>query len=307
MNGQQIPWTEEADKECRILVELALLEDTAGKFDCTTDAIVDPQMPGAAAFVSRASGVVCGLKPAELVCELQSADLSLEILIVDGGTVQSGDVIAVLRGSAADILTIERTCLNFMGRLSSIASLATAFVAQTAGTSARIFDTRKTIPGWRHLEKYAVRCGGAQNHRIGLFDAILIKDNHLAFVANKIDHNRSMDWAVHRAREWIQRNLSQLPHGTATTVQVEVDRLDQLERCLMLDVDMVLLDNMSLDQMRQAVEMRNRINPAVQLEVSGGVNLQTVNAIAQTGVERISSGAITHSAVNFDIGLDWIR
>ena len=301
-------WNELSEAECRRLVEMALAEDLGRSdqagFDCTTSAIVDPTLPGKAAFVSREKGVVCGLKPAQIVVEEFPSDLQLDVLIDDGGSLEPGSQIAIIEGRAADILTAERTILNFMGRLSGISTLASQFVAKTHGTSARILDTRKTTPAWRHLEKYAVVCGGAHNHRIGLYDAMLIKDNHLAFAEEHVDN--PIATAVARARNWIVENAQRLPHGTNTIVQIEVDRLDQLEQALNLPVDIILLDNMSPQLMARAVALRNERAPQIQLEASGGINLQTVERIAKTGVDRISAGAITHSAVNFDIGLDWL-
>ena len=301
-------WNELAEVECSRLVDLALAEDLGGSgtngFDCTTLAIVDPSMPGRAAFVARNEGIVCGLKPAQMVIDKFPADLQLEIIIPDGSRVVPSSQIAIVQGQAADILTSERTILNFMGRLSGISTLANRFVKEVQGTRAKILDTRKTTPAWRHLEKYAVVCGGAHNHRIGLYDAILIKDNHLAFAAAHSDN--PIETAVSRARTWIASNAARLPHGVETIVQIEVDRIEQLQKALALPVDIILLDNMSIDLLKQAVKLRDATNRNIQLEASGGVNLNTVRQIAGTGVDRISAGALTHSAVNFDIGLDWL-
>jgi len=306
-------WNQRAAAECRQLVELALAEDLGdlvpGGVDCTTAALVDPDRIGQACFVARDQGIVCGLMPAAVAAQGFSQQLVLDAHVADGDPVDAGLPLATIRGPAARILTAERTLLNFMGRLSGIASLTRRFVEQVeqveqvAGTAAKILDTRKTTPAWRHLEKYAVRCGGATNHRTGLFDEILIKDNHLAFANTRSDD--PIGWAVQRAREWIEQNQHQLPHGRDTIVHVEVDRLDQLRRALDLPVDVVLLDNMSASQLAEAVELRNQINPNMLLEASGGVHLETVAEIALSGVDRISCGALTHSATNFDIGLDW--
>lgn len=298
-------WTEHAEAECQKLVELALAEDVADGVDCTTRAIVEKSIQCQAAFVSRDSGVICGLKPAEMVLSAYSKSLALEIEIPDGGRVEPGSTIAIISGSAADILTVERTCLNFMGRLSGISTLTSRFVKEIEGTHAQVLDTRKTTPAWRHLEKYAVSCGGGTNHRMGLYDAILIKDNHLAFASDQVE-KESVTWAIERARKWIDENSDQLPRGNETIVQVEVDNLTQLAEVLKLPVDIVLLDNMNHEQLENAVRMRDETAPKVLLEASGGINLQTIGTIAQTGVDRISSGALTHSATNFDIGLDWL-
>ncbi len=298
-------WTDQADAECRLLAKLALAEDVAAGVDCTTESIVDRSIMASAAFVSRDAGVVSGLRPAQVVIELYSEELSIDVKIPDGGSVEPGMTIAEINGPAADVLTVERTCLNFMGRLSGISTLASRFVAETTGTSAIVLDTRKTTPAWRHLEKYAVKCGGAENHRIGLYDAILIKDNHLAFASSQVD-KQSIGWAVGKARDWINENLDRLPNRESTIVQLEVDNLDQFAEALKLPLDIVLLDNMSNSQLEQAVKMRDEAGVKVLLEASGGVSLNTIGKIAQTGVDRISSGALTHSATNFDIGLDWL-
>lgn len=297
--------------DCVKLIELALVEDIGvanvkdGR-DCTTDAIVPDTVTGRAAFVSRASGIVCGVEVATFVIDHHALTLSLDVRLNDGETVEPGQTIAVVSGPAAEILVLERTCLNFMCRLSGISSLTNQYVKQVEGTNACVLDTRKTTPGWRRLEKYAVVCGGGQNHRMGLYDAVMIKDNHLAFRRSQTE-NKSLTIpdAVELARNWIDDHADSLPHGQQTVLQLEVDNLDQLSIALKTSVDIVLLDNMSNDQLASAVSLRNTQAPNVLLEASGGVNLDTVAAIAATGVERISVGALTHSAINFDIGLDW--
>ncbi len=224
----------------------------------------------------------------------------------DGDHVQPQQTIATLSGDAHLILVIERTCLNFVGRLSGVASLTRQFVDRVQGTRAEVFDTRKTTPGWRRLEKYAVACGGGQNHRMGLYDAVMIKDNHLAFFRSRVEDSAdTIPRALELARKWVARHANELPHGENTIVQIEVDTLEQLRIALPSKPDIVLLDNMTTDQLGQAVEIRNDMAPAVLLEASGGVNLDTIGKIAQTGVERVSVGALTHSAPNFDVGLDW--
>jgi nicotinate-nucleotide pyrophosphorylase (carboxylating) len=200
------------------------------------------------------------------------------------------------------MLTCERPLLNLIGRLCGIATLTREYVRRVEGTAARIYDTRKTTLGWRRLEKYAVHCGGGRNHRTGLFDAILIKDNHLALSAEK---NLSPAGAVQAARNF----LAQLDAQYVTKdmlVEVEIDSLDQLDAVLAAAPDIVLLDNMSTEKLRAAVTRRNELAPQIELEASGGVTLETVGEIALTGVERISIGALTHSATSLDLGLDWM-
>ncbi len=295
------------------LTRMALSEDIGSNDlesarDCTTLAMVPDDVTASAAFVSRTTGVVCGLQVIRLIVAHFAPNLSLRLALDDGDQVAPRQEIASLMGEARKILMIERTCLNFLCRLSGISTLTAQFVQRTRGTNAKIFDTRKTTPGWRRIEKYAVACGGGHNHRMGLYDAIMIKDNHLAMYGNHIDdHKLSVSQAIDLAREWVLENQVTLPNGRDTIIQIEVDTLEQLQIALKSNPDIVLLDNMSTQLLCQAVEMRNVHNRQVLLEASGGVNLQTVAAIAKTGVDRISVGAITHSATNFDIGLDWQR
>jgi nicotinate-nucleotide pyrophosphorylase (carboxylating) len=226
----------------------------------------------------------------------------------------------MLHGPARSLLAAERLMLNLLGRLSGIATLTRHYVEAVAGTRARIYDTRKTTPGWRRIEKYSVRQGGGHNHRTGLFDAILIKDNHLAFVREQASsHGASSNLsrsdrdervaaaavAVRTVREFL---ASAFPGNTKSDmlVEVEADSLVQLEAMLGEHPDIVLLDNMSPEQLRAAVALRDRLAPSVELEASGGVNLTTVRAIAESGVDRISVGSLTHSAPGLDIGLDWV-
>lgn len=297
------------------LIRLALREDLgedsehaqlSGGVDCTTAALVPSDQVGTADLVSRDSGVIAGIEVARLLLEEVKCQIEFTATIEDGQLVNPQQTIGRLEGCAADILRLERILLNFLGRLSGISSLTRQYVDLINGTRAQIYDTRKTTPGWRRLEKYAVACGGGANHRMGLYDAMMIKDNHLAFFRSQTgDSSNTILPAVAAARDWIERNQHGLPNGSKTILQLEVDTLDQFQIALQTDCDIVLLDNMSLDQLRRAVEMRDRQRPPLELEASGGVNLQTVAAIAATGVERISIGALTHSAINFDIGLDW--
>lgn len=306
-----ILFSESAVSDCLQLIELALVEDIGASdlergVDCTSDAIVPADTPGQAAFVSRDNGVICGVEIAKLAIAKWAPRISLEVVVADGQSVEPGQTIAIMVGPAHDILTMERTCLNFMCRLSGISTLTAKYVQEIQGTSAAVLDTRKTTPGWRRLEKYAVACGGGTNHRMGLYDAIMIKDNHLAFYKTMVDNpGDTIPSAISAARNWIEQHQAALPRGDKTVLQLEVDTLKQFEIALTTDCDIVLLDNMDCDRLTQAVEMRNERAPGILLESSGGVNLTTIGEIAKTGVDRISVGALTHSALNFDIGLDW--
>ena len=241
---------------------------------------------------------------ARLVLETMDYQAVWHAELEDGAAVAAGTHLATIQGRARTLLTAERTLLNFVGRLSGVATLAAEYVAAVAGTAARIYDTRKTTPGWRRLEKYAVRCGGGHNHRTGLFDAILIKDNHLALGGQTGGGHFTPAEAVLRARTFCQQAAAGDPRSRML-VEVEVDSLAQLEAVLPVGPDIVLLDNMSVEQLSQAVRRRDELGAAVELEASGGVNLATVRQIADTGVDRISVGALTHSAVWLDVALDW--
>ncbi len=277
-------------RAARSLVQLALAEDFGSTGDCTSLALIPAERTGEAAFVARKPGVLAGLPVAALVCESVDPALRFEAVLADGSQLSPGSVLATISGPLRSILAAERTALNFLQRLSGIASLTRQYVDAIAGFEACILDTRKTTPGWRLLEKYAVRMGGGTNHRIGLFDAILIKDNHLAGLDGDVTR------AIERARAF--------PGNAGLAVEVEVDTLEQLTPALAARAEIVLLDNMSLEELRTAVARRDAEAPATQLEASGGVNLNTVRDIAATGVDRISVGALTHSAIALDIGLD---
>ena len=293
----QISWDAATESQWRQLVRMALAEDIGHSGDLTSQALVELDRPGAAVVAPRQAGVMAGL--AGVPALLQEVDRRLQwtSLAEDAQTVSAGQLVGRIEGPAQSILACERILLNFLGRLSGIASLTRHYVEAVAGTKAAIYDTRKTTPGWRRLEKYAVRCGGGRNHRTGLFDAVLIKDNHLAFCQGRLSPAQS----VRNARTYLQQ--IQQPDGL---VEIEVDRLDQLDEVLQAGPDLILLDNMSLDELRQAVRRRNALNRRVLLEASGGVRLDTVRQIALTGVDRISVGALTHSAPSLDLGLDWV-
>ncbi len=279
-----------ADKPERFLIEplvrVALLEDLAHGGDITTDAIVPERLRTTARIVARADGVIAGLDTSLLAFDiLEPGATDANVLAPDGAGVTRGTVVAELEGPARVLLTGERTMLNFLCRLSGIATATRRLVDAVAGTRAQVIDTRKTTPGLRMLEKYAVRCGGGGNHRFGLDDAVLIKDNHLALAG-------SMHEAVARVRE---RN------GHMVKVEVEVDTLDQLREALREPIDAVLLDNMQPPMLQEAVRI---VNGAVLTEASGGVRPETIAAIAATGVDLISVGWLTHSAPALDLGLD---
>lgn len=304
---QQISWDERLIDDCLHLIRLAVREDLDRYHDWTTVALVPLEAKGRANVVARREGVIAGLRAAELVCQVMNLQATWTAHCQDGDRVEAGQTVATLEGAARDLLTGERTILNFLGRLSGIATLTRRYVDAIAGTPARLYDTRKTAPGWRRLEKYAVRCGGGCNHRTGLFDAVLIKDNHLALGAELSSRQRyTPAQAVQAARDFVAQMQARREISSGFLIEVELDRLDQFEEVLDAGPDIVLLDNMPLDVLKMAVERRNAAGATAQLEASGNVRLDTVRAIAETGVERISCGALTHSAVNFDLGLDWV-
>jgi nicotinate-nucleotide pyrophosphorylase (carboxylating) len=307
----QSTWDDQTIDDCRQLIALAVREDLDRGHDWTTVALVPPQAQAAAEVVGRQDGVVAGLLAAELVCREMNLAARWEPQADDGQGVRRGQVLATLRGSARDLLTAERTILNFLGRLSGVATLTQRFAAELAGLPARLYDTRKTTPGWRRLEKYAVRCGGGHNHRTGLFDAVLIKDNHLALGRQLSAEKFTPAQAVLHAKDFIARMRRETPtiglsDSGGALIEIELDRLDDFEAVLAAGPDVVLLDNMPLELLREAVARRNAAGSNTELEASGGVRLESVRAIAETGVERISCGALTHSAVNFDVALDWV-
>jgi nicotinate-nucleotide pyrophosphorylase (carboxylating) len=282
----------------RRALELARDEDLGNAGDLTSLVALPESARGVGAIVARAPGVISGLAALPDLLSVFGARLRLEVLVADGEQVTAGTRLATLGGSMREVLTVERTVLNLVGRLSGIATLTRRFVdAIGAGTRAAVYDTRKTTPGLRVLEKYAVRCGGGRSHRIGLYDAVLIKDNHIARAPAQ-----DLPDIMRRASAAARRMRPDL-----LFVEVEVDSLEQLRHILVVEpgvVDIVLLDNMELPTLREAVAMRNRSVSRPQLEASGGVGLATVRAIAETGVERISAGALTHSAVTLDVALD---
>jgi nicotinate-nucleotide pyrophosphorylase (carboxylating) len=289
------------------LVEIARDEDLGEEWetgDVTSRALVLGGARANGLLVARRAGVVSGLAIVPEVLHFFRADVDLASArgIEDGSHVEAGTVIGTLVGNLRTMLSAERTALNFLGRLSGIATRTAEFVSLIKGTRARIFDTRKTTPGLRHLEKYAVRCGGGHCHRVGLWDAALIKDNHLAGVSLD-DLPEFVERAAKLAREEATRDGLRF-------MELELDSLEQFERLLAADalrnagIDIVLLDNMPADQLRRAVELRDAAKSRVQLEASGGIGRENLREIAESGVDRISLGTLTHSAPWLDIALD---
>lgn len=275
------------------LIELALAEDLADIGDLTSRTLVDETASAEVVVAARRPGVLAGLPVVAVVYSRLDAAVRVRPQLHDGATLHAGSVIATVAGPLRSVLAGERTALNFLTHLSGVATLTRRYVDAVSGTGARILDTRKTLPGYRVLQKYAVRAGGGCNHRMGLFDGILIKDNHLAHWRQRGD---AIDAAVRYAR---QKRPASVP------IEVEVDTLEQLQDALDGRPDIVLLDNMPPQTLRKAVAVRDETAPQVELEASGGVTLETVRAIAESGVERISVGGLTHSAAALDIAFDW--
>jgi nicotinate-nucleotide pyrophosphorylase (carboxylating) len=265
--------------------------------DVTSALFIPADLTAKASVVARKPGYLSGAALLNHVVNAYDAHISVKVLTPDGSPIKTGQAVATLTGPLRSILTAERVALNFMTMLSGVATLTARYVEQTAGTRAKVYDTRKTLPGLRGLQKYAVACGGGATHRMGLYDAVLLKDNHLAHV-DAGNLTGAVTEAVQKCRA---------AHPGLKFVMIEVDTLAQLQQVLTTGIDIVLLDNMTTDQLTQAVEMRNSILPGVELEASGCVTLDTIRGIAQTGVDRISVGALTHSAQALDLGLDISR
>jgi nicotinate-nucleotide pyrophosphorylase (carboxylating) len=286
------------EKALHALLELAREEDLGGAGDVTSDAMIDEAAEARANVVMRREGVLAGLAMVPHLLRVFGVQerMTWRPLHEDGQTCGAGTVAGAFAGSLRAILAIERTLLNSLSRLSGIATLTSRFVAAASGTAAMICDTRKTTPGWRALEKYAVRCGGGTLHRIGLYDAMLIKDNHLAHVP------------ISRLAETVRAAAEKARRRTNLAfVEVEVDSLEQLDELLRLPagvIDMALLDNMEVAMLQEAVRRRDASAPQLMLEASGGVTIGAVACIARTGVDRISVGALTHGATGLDMGLD---
>ena len=275
--------------EIRTAVKNALAEDL-GNGDATTIATVPKNLTAVALMRAREPMSVAGIEFAESAFRQLSPKLTIEKFVRDGQRAKTGETLLKISGPAHAILSAERVTLNFVQRLSGVATATALFVEAVHGTNTKILDTRKTTPGWRRFEKFAVACGGGKNHRIGLFDMILIKDNHLAALRN--EKPNAIAAAIARARQKFPK----------LKVEVEADTLEQVSQAADAGADIILLDNMNLKQLRAAVKI---VNGRAQTEASGGVNLKNIRAIAQTGVDFISVGAITHSARAVDIGLDF--
>lgn len=316
---QQNDWGPALQWDLQRLLEIAVSEDVETIGDLTSLILIPESARGKALIHLREPGVVAGVNAVETVLHAVEKHLDWEPSTVDGMFLDKGALVGTLLGPARSLLTAERLVLNLLGRLSGIATLTKRYVDAVSGTSASIYDTRKTTLGWRRLEKYAVRCGGGRNHRAGLFDAVLIKDNHLAF--GLAEQGFTPAGAVARVKEYFLMKKKaqtepvakgaerccrfQMQSQDSPIIEVEVDTLEQLREVLTTDPDLVLLDNMRPGLLTQAVQIRQSLNPRVQLEASGGITLETVRAVAETGVERISVGALTHSAISLDLGLDW--
>ena len=276
-------------KEVLSIIRNALDEDI-GIGDVTTSATVPPQANSTANMVAREPLVVAGLNLVEAVFREVSDKFEMRTYVGDGDHVKRNQPLLRIEGQTQAVLTAERVALNFIQRLSGVATMTAAYVDAIKGTKTKILDTRKTTPGWRRLEKYAVTCGGGHNHRFGLFDMVLIKDNHLAALKGELPNPIAA--AVQRARSAY----------SYLKIEVEADTVEQAEQAADAGADIIMLDNMSPEQMRQAIHI---INGRAKTEASGGVKLNTVRAIAETGVDYISVGAITHSARSVDIALDF--
>ncbi len=272
----------------------AALEEDAARCDATTAALVPPDRAVSAQLRAKQPGVICALPLGERVCVRFDDAIEFAPSAEDGDRVEPGQVVACLSGPAGAILSVERTMLNFLQQLSGVATLTAQFVAAVDGTGAAIYDTRKTTPGWRELQKYAVRCGGGVNHRMSLGDMVMIKDNHLALMAGV----GGITEGVRLARE----------ASPGLRVEVEVDTFEQLQEALAAAPDVIMLDNRAPERVREAVALADRhaVQPRPLLEVSGGVDLQTVRAYAEAGADIISVGALTHSAPALDLSLAFL-
>jgi nicotinate-nucleotide pyrophosphorylase (carboxylating) len=273
------------------LISLALLEDLGAAGDVTSQAFIPAGSVSRARIVSRCDCIASGMAVAAEVFRRVDASLVVAARVAEGDPLTPGSVLLEISGSTRSILSGERTALNFLGRLCGIATLSSRFAEAVRGTKVVLLDTRKTTPGWRLLEKQAVKAGGCTNHRIGLHDAVLVKDNHLAVLGD-----------IYLLPPVITRLRAVHP---GLPIEIEADTLHQVKALLgMQGIDVILLDNMSTAQMTEAVALRNKLAPAVLLEASGGVTLATVTGLAATGVDRISVGALTHSATNADLSLE---
>jgi len=276
----------ELSENMQRIIQQALNEDI-GSGDITTNSIVPQQAVMRGEIIAKQAGIISGLTIAQTVYHLLDADVKFEALVDEGASVDDKQKLANVYGSARILLTAERTALNFVGRMSGISTLTHQFVKAVAGTNTKILDTRKTVPGLREFDKLAVRLGGGMNHRVGLYDMILIKDNHIDFAG-------SLKEAVNRARA----------AKSGLEIEVETRTLDDVAVALELGVERILLDNMSCDMMKQAVVMTAG---RAKLEASGNITLENVRDVALTGVDYISTGALTHSVKVFDVSFDYLK
>jgi nicotinate-nucleotide pyrophosphorylase (carboxylating) len=276
-------------------------EDLGHECDWTSVGLIGRTARSELAVVARRDGVIAGLAAAGIVAGVADPGLEWRPLAAEAAAVRAGDRVALLSGSTRSVLAAERVLLNMLGRMSGVATATRRLVEAVAGTNCRVYDTRKTVPGWRLLDKYAVRMGGGWNHRLGLYDAILIKDNHLAALAAE---GVAPAAAVRRAREFITRTFPPA-RSEAMVVEIELDAATALAAVLEAGPDVVLLDNMRPPALAECVAIRNAVRPEVVLEASGGIRLDTVAEIARTGVDRVSTGWPTHDAPWLDVALDW--
>ena len=339
---KQNSWDQTIEDDLRQLMHIAVSEDLGIAGDLTSNALIPKGMLGRASVYVRKPGVISGLAALPICLATVDPGLKWFSSCKDGQFVEAGTKLGEIVGPVLGIMTAERLILNLLGHLCGISTLTRKFVDRVEGTKARIYDTRKTTLGWRKLDKYAVHCGGGFNHRTGLYDAVLIKDNHLAFGAlpgNVLDSDHSEDIAakseiadsgifcmdhrtaafspaeaVRRARSFLTQLLERqkisgtsnlLPMNEIPIIEIEVDNLDHFEDVLAAKPDIILLDNMGPDSLLDAIKRRNMMESETELEASGGITLETVLQVAETGVERISVGSLTHSNSSLDLGLDW--
>ena len=297
----QVTWDEQLAAEVGRRAGDWFAEDLGHECDWTSVSLVDAAATSRLDVVARRPGVIAGLPAAGVVAAGADPRLVFQPVVADGATVAAGDVVATLAGPTRSVLVAERVVFNLLGRLSGVATATRRLVDAVAGTSCRVYDTRKTVPGWRLLDKYAVRMGGGWNHRLGLYEAILIKDNHLGALAAA---GIAPAAAVRRARSFVERTFPPT-RSAEMVVEIEIDAFGQLEPVLEAGPDIVLLDNMAIEQLALCVGLRDAVAPHVVLEASGGIRPETVAAIAATGVDRVSTGWPTHDAPWLDVALDW--
>lgn len=269
------------------LIKKAVKEDMGKNGDITTDSIISPGKKGRAILKAKSDGIICGLHVFEDTFFYIDKDLKIETFFNDGDRIVKGDVVAVIKGSLNSILKAERTALNFIQRMSGISTCSNQFAEAVKGTKAEVLDTRKTLPGFRTLDKYAVKTGGAKNHRIGLFDMFLIKDNHIAAAGG-------ITKAVEKALKYRKKN------GLDSKIEVEIKNIDEFKEALELEVDWIMLDNMSVEDIKKCVKLNKGKK---KLEISGNVSLERVRELAETGADYISVGALTHSVKAMDLSL----